>query len=185
MSKVNGVIARILTNTWQNKTLYSIVVEGDERAFGTGATRPQFGVGTAVEFEAERNAKGYWNANPATLIQKPLPVKQVEAGKTPEPTADFYKTPANKDKVIELQSCRNSAIALLDILVKNSMVKLPTKKDEQYDAALDLVDELVGRYVEQNDRVREGKAFLEEAPMELEQALDAGSEAGQAAKWDE
>ena len=60
---------------------------------------------------------------------------------------------AKKDKMIQLQSAMNTAIALCAAAVANDLVALPTKKADKFDAFVALVDEEAERlhkqYLEQ------------------------------------
>lgn len=64
-----------------------------------------------------------------------------------------------KDKTIQLQSCRNSAIEVVKILVQGSSpderhIKLPAQ-GKRYDFILSLVDEITQRFVDANDGKKE------------------------------
>lgn len=62
---------------------------------------------------------------------------------------EFHK----KDQRIELQSCRNSAIALVTAALQHDALKLPAKQADKWDALKALVDELTGDYVEANNAI--------------------------------
>lgn len=56
---------------------------------------------------------------------------------------------AQKDKMIQLQSAMNTAIALVSVAVANDLVALPAKKADKFDAFCALVDEEAERLHEQ------------------------------------
>jgi len=71
--------------------------------------------------------------------------------------ADKEKRDVETQKAIQLQSSRNSAIALLGVLLSNGAVALPTTKGKAYDAALGLLDELTEKFQnETNDLLGRG-----------------------------
>jgi hypothetical protein len=136
------------------------MIENEKGSFGTGVKRySNAQVGNAIEFEAEKNAKGYWEVKGDVLTIE-LPHATVATGAAPKVVVDWDA----KDRIIQLQSCRNSAIALVDVMIKNGFVKLPTKKDEQYDAVRELVAEITEQFTEENAKVRAGKTFRDTTP---------------------
>jgi len=63
---------------------------------------------------------------------------------------DYWKKREERDvevqKAIQFQASRNAAIAAVGVLLTNGAVSLPTKKAEQMDAVLELIDKITARY---------------------------------------
>lgn len=68
-------------------------------------------------------------------------------------------------RAIQLQACRNSAIAAIDSMLKAEVVKLPAKQAEKYDAYLALLAKLTGDFMLATDAHAAGKA----APQQQQQ----------------
>ena len=64
-----------------------------------------------------------------------------------KPAVDWDK----KDRIIQWQSCRNSAVALLQLAHAADALVLPTKKGEKYDALVALTDELTEKFFLDNE----------------------------------
>lgn len=60
---------------------------------------------------------------------------------------------ARKDAVIQLQSCRNSAIAVVAAALQHEALPLPAKKGEKFDALVGAVNELTEQFFLGNDDV--------------------------------
>lgn len=70
--------------------------------------------------------------------------------------ADKEKRDIETQKAIQLQSSRNSAIALLGVLLSSGAATLPAAKGKAYDAALALVDELTEKFQNETNDLRGG-----------------------------
>lgn len=138
---------RQFTRQGKVTTYYSVKV--NDVYYSVGSKKPPE-VGTLVEFEAGQNEKGYWDvlkpglrvvtANPPTSnvggaavrTAKTSVISKDDYWKRKE-ERDIQKEAAweQKDKIIQLQSCRNSAIEFVKLLLtqvphedKNGNVKL-------------------------------------------------------------
>jgi hypothetical protein len=188
MSRITGTVKRLFERPYGDKTMRSFCVEEDDRVFGTGAFKhPSVNVGNRISFEVEKNQKGFWNAITKTIEEAQQAPSQAPAAPQ-APIAVGYAAPktdwALKDKIIELQACRNTAVAFVSVLMQHSLIKVPTKKDEQFDFALNLVNELTDQFVQSNTNLREGKP-VREVPKEAEVDPDAPEAAGTADEWQE
>jgi hypothetical protein len=67
--------------------------------------------------------------------------------------ADKEKRDIITQKAIQLQASRNSAIAVLGVLLSNGAVALPTAKAKQYDAVMDMLAEITERFQEETSAV--------------------------------
>lgn len=167
MSQVNGVVKRVMTTPWQDKLLHGFALEGDERLFGTGFKKsPSIYPGSAISFQTEKNPKGRWQVDVNTIEVK-AQTKAPEPEQTKEEKTNYWDT---KDRVIELQSCRNSAIELVNVLLTHEAIKTPAKAAEQYDFVLNLVAELTGKFVADNGLIRNPPK--EEAVVDAEPSAD-------------
>jgi hypothetical protein len=135
---------------------------------GTKAVPPE---GTLVEFAAEKNQRGFWDVTKAgiTQVQAGAPMQAVGvqavqyAANTPMSKDDYWRRKeerdlakeaefAARDRRIELQSCRNSALQLVDILLRpiqtkdgaELLVKLPAQNKR-----VEFVEKLVQQYTDQ------------------------------------
>lgn len=170
--------------------------------YSCGSTVPP-SEGNLVEFDAEKNAKGYWDVTRAgvRVLQDEEPTQAVAsqavraASNSTMSKDDYWRRKEDrdaakevewiaKDKRIELQSCRNSAIELVKILVSpnaggESFIKIPAQaKREAFVAAL--VDNYTQIFVSENNKKN---VQNEENPVEApaDDSSDIGSDG---AVWD-
>lgn len=154
---------------------------------GTKVPPPE---GTLVEFAAEQNDKGYWNVTKAGIrvIEAEEPTRSVasvavQTAATSHMSKEDYwrrkeerelakeKYYEDKDRRIELQSCRNSAIELVKILVTpaangETLIKLPAQaKREAF--VTELVETYTQMFVAQNNS---GNKNYNENTVEEEEA---------------
>ncbi|AUR81854.1 hypothetical protein NVP1015O_40 [Vibrio phage 1.015.O._10N.222.51.E5] len=95
------------------------------------------------------------------------PQGKAPANRAPAPSGgvagkdDYWNKRAEDDKkrqkCIEYQSSRNTAVELVGHLLKAELVALPTKKADKMDAVLALVDTLTDRYVGDVDAINTGR----------------------------
>lgn len=175
MNNVTGVVKKILTTPWNGKLLHGFILENDDRMFGTGMVKA-LGVnpGVSISFVPSRNDKGRWVVDAKAVEVN----EQVRAPQAPaqvfedKPAKETYW--ATKDKVIELQACRNTAIEMAELLLKNDAVKMPAKKDK-YEVISELVNHLTKEFVNANEEIRNPKAVEDtsgEIPVTEEPEID-------------
>lgn len=131
------------------------IVDGDtETWYGLGFSQPSVAKGDVIEFEAKQNGK-FWNIDTKSIrkveaeVQQNKPVAEVAKGGASNKEEYWSKREAaeeHKQKQINWQSARYAAIQLLPTLFEQGAVKLPTKKADQYDAVLSLVDEITVKF---------------------------------------
>ena len=127
---IKGKIEAVSTKEYKGKTYYSMKV--NDTWYGAGLKSP--GVkGDFVEFDAEQNDKGYWNAGN---------IKKAAGANVQSPSTGGNAAPAQsdwaaKDRSISWQAARNSANALLAVGASvgyqdfpDTFVKLQAKSDE-------------------------------------------------------
>jgi hypothetical protein len=186
--------------TFKNSKYYSIKL--NDIYYSVGSKQPPE-AGTLVEFEAEKNDKGYWNVTKAglTVVKAEAPSQSVAtravaaAAVSPMSKDDYWRRKEErdlakedewiaKDKRIELQSCRNSAIELVKLLITPiqtaegpvAIVKLPGKA-KQVEFVEKLVDEYTSKFVSENNKKNEEIPNAEvpvEGPVESVPQSDDG-----------
>lgn len=186
MAVVKGVVSKLLSRPWNDKTFHSFRIQGDDRIFNTG-TRKIRGIaeGKYVAFEVEKNAKGYWDVDGKTVEIKDPPASAVQADPT-KPYKSDSEYWATKDKIIELQACRNTAVELTKVLLANEAIKIPAKADK-YQIVKGLVDKLTQEFVNANEAIRTGKAVPQE-PAEgpaVEEEYQEPTESEEDSFWEE
>lgn len=128
---MNGKIEAVSTKEYKGKTYYSMKV--NDTWYGAGLKSP--GVkGDFVEFDAEQNDKGYWNAGNIKKVAGASVQNPSSGGASSAPAQTDW---AAKDRSISWQAARNSANALLAVGASvgyqdfpDTFVKLQAKSDE-------------------------------------------------------
>lgn len=186
MAVVQGVVNKLMSRPWNDKTFHSFKINGDDRIFNTG-TRKIRGIaeGKFVAFEVEKNQKGYWDVDGKTVEVKDPPANTPQADPTKQykPDNEYWAT---KDKIIELQACRNTAIELTKVLLDKEAVKIPAKADK-YQIITELVNKLTQEFVSANQAIREGKA-VPQGPAEgpaTEEKYEEPTESEEDSFWEE
>lgn len=160
---MQGVISKVHSRPTAWGPMFSFQINGSQDYFGTGKTPPP-DVGTMIVFDVSTNNKGYKSAENVQTIKAGAPATGVSvAGMAiPEMSKDDYwrnkekrdiedkaeriKRDDAKQAVIELQSCRNSAIEFVKLLITpvgNGEVglKLPAQAKRE-----EFLFELVNKY---------------------------------------
>jgi len=178
MSEYRGVIQKHLTKPWKDKTFYSFTLSGQDGIFNTGTRRPP-DVGLTIAFEASPNEKGYLEVNGKTIKHitdgTPSQASVSTASKSTVPpkggasNADGYwaqrlQRDIENDAARELGASRNTAISIIDLMLKYEAVPMPktVAKRESF------VWELLNKYT---DKLM-GKPDPEQTP-EAEPASEA------------
>jgi hypothetical protein len=157
---VSGVIQRHSEKQWQNKTFYSFALSGQEGWYNTGMKRPP-AVGTSVEFNIKTNARGFNEVDGSIEIVSDAPaapVRSVGAVATASAKSGGGGNQAywdrkeardiTNDAARELGASRNTAISIIDLAIKNEVIKLPAaaKREEFMWTLLDkYTNKLMGR----------------------------------------
>jgi hypothetical protein len=181
MSKVVGTVQAVMSSAGRSQTFWRFSVDGDKRSFGLGSREPKFTRGSLVSFVAMKSEKGFWEVDGEVELLQELPpspppgvaarVGAITTGTTSSGVRstvskdDYWKNredrDVEKDKTIQLQSCRNSAIELVKVLLSrtgdDALIALPAAK-KRYDFILNLVDELTQKFVDANDGKKEPEA---------------------------
>jgi hypothetical protein len=154
---VKGVVARIYSKDFGDATAWSFTLRGDRTFYRAGNKKPFFSEGDSVQFDVEMKgqnayARGVskWEGEPS---QQNTPVAAMVAARTVTKD-DYWVQRESRDvetqKRIELQSCRNSAIALVAELLKVEAVKLPAKQADKVPVIEELVTHYTKFFIDQN-----------------------------------
>lgn len=172
MTMVTGVVEILSSKPAGSGTVYNIKVNGEW--FGHGFQKPIFEKGDNISFEYSQ--KGQYKNVVARTVQVLGGGQQQQAqapaqrggGGAPAPSK-----PNDTQMAIQYQASRNSAIETVNILITHSAVPLPTKKADQYEAVMSLIDDITNQfYVKTSKVVENGGVFIEE----LEQAMGSPDE---------
>jgi hypothetical protein len=190
MSKVVGTVSAILSSTAKNGTKYwRFQVSEEKRSFGVGTIAPKFATGDLVSFTVQKNDNGFWDAvgevekvqgNPtaAGYAANPRGTAPSGARATTLSKDDYWANREQRDvdtqKRIELQSCRNSAIEVVKVMLTPVEGELPIgklpAKNKRYDFILALVDEITHRFIDANAGKKSNPA---EAPTDEQAEIAA------------
>lgn len=164
MSTTTGLVKKIHQ---RGKAFNFVVLEnGAEVWYGHGFQPPKFSEGDNITFEWEQKGN-FKNVTPNTVQVSSAPATTQQAAPTAA-RAGGGQNYGNTQIAIQYQASRNSAISLADVMLKAGALPLPTKKGEQYDAILNIVDDLTTQFHVKTDKaVANGGVVLEE----LEQAI--------------
>jgi hypothetical protein len=179
---------------------YSIKV--NDEYYSTGTKFPP-AEGTLVEFEAEQNPKGFWDVTKAGLkvVEAGAPTQAVAAqavtaaSKAHMSKDDYWRRKEERDipreDRIDLHGCRNSAIAMVTLLLTPvqtaegvvNLVKLPAQAKR-----VEFVEKLVEQYTEQfraaNNKKNEANNGSIEAPSEVSADRPVGTPDPNDPVWD-
>ena len=140
---VEGVVSRTSAKPWNGKTFYSFALNGQEGWYNLGMKRPP-AEGTSVRFEYKVNSKGYKD------VDGPIEIR-TDGAVEPAPSVTQFQNVGGKsnwgssstggaagaywdrkeardirnDDLRELGATRNTAIAIIDLMIKNEAIKLP------------------------------------------------------------
>ncbi len=64
---ISGTVRTIQTKDWNGKILYTIILNNDSTYYGCGNFNPKAKPGDFVQFEANKNEKGFWQVDKNTL----------------------------------------------------------------------------------------------------------------------
>lgn len=179
---VEGVISKINSRPFGNKTFYSFALSGQDGFYGTGLKRPPV-EGTSVRFESKTNSKGYKDVDGAIEIRtdgeigpsgsvKQLSQSVGNSGKSGANGGAYWDRKEARDLVNdelrELGASRNTALAVIDLMIKHEAVRLPAvaKREEFIWTLIDkYVDKLRGK-VDQAEAQQTEKKTVAQAQID-------------------
>lgn len=144
MAQVQGVVQKIGDRQWNGKTFYSFALSGQDGWYGLGLKRPP-SIGTSVKFSEKTNSKGFKEvdgsieivsdaaAAPAASVAGTVSAgaKTGGGGQAAYWDRKEARDIAN-DAARELGASRNTALTIIDLAIKNEVIKLPAaaKREE-------------------------------------------------------
>jgi hypothetical protein len=152
-----GTVKKVLTKNWQDKTLYSLILNESEKIFGLGTFRLKAKPGDFVKFEYSVNKNGYPDANTKTLevtenkeaIHTEVSAKA--AGRASGLSKDDYwnrkeARDLRQDELREIGATRNTAVEWIKFLMEKEALKLPTKMADREQALNALLNDYIDRF---------------------------------------
>lgn len=146
MAELKGTVERINSRQVNTKNgpqnAYSMLVkepDGSENWYGLKFTRPSFREGSDITFTADKNARGYWDADPSSVqVTKEAASEPSTSGSTGGVAAL-----SNRDKSITLQTAFKCAPMVVDTMVNAEVLSFPkTKKAASQDAVMEMVTKI-------------------------------------------
>jgi hypothetical protein len=176
-----GVVSKIHSKDFPNGTAYSFTLSGDRTFYRLGNTPPSFKEGDSVRFEtAQKGQNTYarnvvlWKEDGVTSSKPASEIARSSSG--PKTSDEFWRNKEQRDVLvqsrIELQSCRNSAIELVRLLLQPGVeaVKLPAAQAKREA----ILVEMVRKYT--SDFLKENKAGGPQVDGGEEPAIDKAAE---------
>ena len=145
---ISGIVSKVNARDMQGARgpykLYSFALQGQQGWHSLGFELHGISEGQSISFETRQNARGYAEVDPdsikilegqvvaardaAVVAKAPYTPKKVwGGGKSGGKKDEYWDNREARDietqKRIELQSCRNSALQFIDILVKTDAMK--------------------------------------------------------------
>lgn|SRR5690606_15170114 len=126
--------------------------------YGFGFNKPEFQEGQVIEFEFEQRGK-FKNIRPDTVRI----LGSTSGSSSPAASGSPKNSYDDRNISIAYQSSRKDALQLVQILVESQAVPLPTKKAEQADAILALVEHYTAHFfLKLEDVVKDGGVSVED-----------------------
>lgn len=150
--QVTGVISKVITKSGVTNNhswvLHNAIIVGEGEgdagtSFGFGFDKPAgLKEGAFVTFEAEKNARGYFDANPATLevLKDQVPSPEIKQN-----VQAAVVSGDNKVKSIVLQCAYKIAPLMIDTLVNAGVLTTSGTKAVQQDNLIALIDREAAR----------------------------------------
>lgn len=153
--------------------LWSFTLHGTRGFFRTGKAHPGVEPNQLISFDGQADGKGNVKVEPSTItLSKQSEASGVSNAITssagvPDQVLDprddrRYETKFDKDNRnarIELQSCRNSALELVGLILQHGELKVGAKVDKVV-----LIEEMVDRYTDKYVAANSGEKTAVEAP---------------------
>lgn len=150
---MKGFIEGFTSRPGQYGMMHSVKI--DNINYGTKGTKVPFNEGDYVEFEAVQNAKGYWDADPKSFKKSDAPASASPSTKAqPGTGTKAWQPDGDRQAIIQLQSSRNSAIAMVDLLCKSGAVDISKVKSgaDKIEMIELFVDKFTQRFQEDTKR---------------------------------
>jgi hypothetical protein len=166
---MKGVVGKIYSKDFGDAMAWSFTLRGDRTFYRLGNKKPFFSEGDSIQFDVEMKgqnayARGASKWEGGEVVSSAPAAAVARSAGGPRNADDYWRAKEVRDietqKRIELQSCRNSAIALVAELLKVEAVKLPAKQADKVPVIEELVTHYTKFFIDQNA----GKEAKEEIP---------------------
>lgn len=173
---VTGVLKKITAKTGTSPrgpwTAYSlgISVDGadDYEWFRYGFKAPDATEGSVVSFDVTEEGEGIWRVVGSINVDKNASAADAAATKSSASRSYGGKSDTVQDQIVR-QNALGSAIASVDSMLDQGVVKLPAGAEKRYDAYLALLDKLTNRFFVAN---RSAKSVEDLASDGIEDAVN-------------
>jgi hypothetical protein len=165
--------------------LHSFRMAGETTYFNCGTFDPDVKKGELIEFDGEVKGPGKFQVNVRSIKVLKEAGPEVATGTSyrkkfvkDEGKEAYWKAREERDvlvqSTIQLQSARNSAIALADVLLKNGIINWEKVKIEKRQERIeDLVTELTERFQTESSKLASPTVEVAvEEPVEAQEATD-------------
>ncbi len=162
--------------------------------YSTGVKKPPE-KGSYIEFEAAPNDKGYLQASDIVILPSNeqavstgprQAAKAVAAASKTNNKDEYWEQKAERDvevqKRIEIQSCRNSALQFISILLTAGAIPVPKAKADQEEFFVTLLDRYTKQFIEGNKGVGV-ITKVEEENVDLEKGSEIKKSVEELANW--
>lgn len=169
-----GVVKDVSSFPYNGKDLWSFQLNGDRNYYRCGDKKPAIESGQYVLFDANQsNKQGSYNVTKGSIQVKAaeaeatgvkIPERVSTSGATSSKD-EYWSRKEERDVAtqarIERQSCRNSALEFVKILVGQEAIKFGAKADKT-----EILEQLLAKYTEEFIADNAGKKKDESEPVE-------------------
>ena len=145
MPTVTGKVEKILGKAAGRGFAYNFVIDGVW--YGNGFDKPKFREQDTITFDYTEN--GQWK----NVNAKSVKIVPAQAAAATSSGGGGYAKSSDTQLAIQYQASRNAAIAFTEMCLTAGAVALPTKKGEQFDALLALVEDVTIQFHAKTDQV--------------------------------
>jgi len=170
---MQGRIEFLNEKPWGNKTLYSLKLSGDNTLYMCGGDKPQASRGDYVNFDVSVNQKGQAIVGAKTLKVMESEVNTPQtAGVSRSFTTPFKKNDDDRQRRIEWQAARNSALTAAGLLLGGGALKMPAKETAKYAAIMAMIADLTKQFFNETATLGEVPEAVVKEPEEKPEAVD-------------
>lgn len=165
MQKAKGYVSYLGGTQYKGETLYSFRLKNEDRWYRCGTKQPAISKNDLIEFEYE-DKDGFGNVDVNSI-------KRVDLGASSDTPAvrtaeyrgnsgglskdDYWKNKETRDMAneehrkgnelrIQYQSARNAAITVVDILLREKILKLAAKAEDNVSVVLGKIEDLTNEF---------------------------------------
>ncbi len=186
---VRTTVQKHLTREYAGKTFYTFVGQ-DGNKYGTKSKHPP-PVGSYIQFDYTISPKGYfevdnWAFLPAEGATSNV-AKAAVAGAKAVSKDDYWANREERDiqwqerqavtqATIELQSCRNTAVEFVKLLLEREAVPVPKTKADQEEYIVAMLNRYTNLFLEENNKKKETNNAQAPAAETKNEKSEAASE---------